>query len=298
MTSNQKYLSIFSPSTAEERRQNFISYWEFSKQHSGELYEQEKNLEHKKTRLKEFRDHPVRSRRPLADPAQFYRNCAEMIDDPASLDRKVLLMTCIYKFARHEWAGISHAWDSIAPFSEAHSITQKISRVHLAEEFCHKRLFHEMLRTFQLDKVEWLPLGPVASAVYRLFPKLPKVLNAPPAFVSELLGITFYQHLERLFDEILADEPGAGTRCRELLHEIMVDELAHIGQRRNFLGPIGTRISQWIVTPLFLLFFRDIPEIELLFDTGQMIRDAKSFDFSTISPELMERTWVPSYCLA
>lgn len=296
MVGNRKYLSIFSPSTAEQRCENFITYWEFSKKHSGELFEQEKNLENKKRKLQEFRDNPVRALKPLENPEKFYQNCVELRDDPRSLDRKTLLMTCIYKFARHEWVGISAAWDQVPSLAEAKNIRDKISRVHLAEEFCHKRLFHEMLRTFHLDRVEWVPLGPVASLFYKLFPKFPEVLMAPPAFVTELMGISFYQHLDRLFSEVLADEPEACARCQELLHEIMVDELAHIGQRRNFLGPLGTRVAQWIVEPLFRMFFRDIPEIALLFDVEQMIRDAQDFDYSTIAPEMMERTWVPSYC--
>ena len=298
MSASQKYLSIFAPSTAEERTRNFISYWEFSQKHSGELFEEEKNLENKIRTLKAFQDNPVRARKPLANPEAFYRNYVKLTDDPATLDRKTLLLTCIYKFARHEWVGISGAWDAVPSLAESKTITDKISRVHLAEEFCHKRLFEEMLRTFHLDKVEWVPLGPAASAVYRFFPKLPETVMSPPAFVTELMGITFYQHLDRLFDDVLADEPEARDRCRALLHEIMVDELAHIGQRRNFLGPIGIKVSQWILTPLFRMFYRDIPEIGLLFDTNRMIEEGKAFDFSTIPDELMDRTWVPSYCRA
>ena len=98
MSGRQKYLSIFSPSTAEERKRNFISYWEFSQKHSGTLFEEEKNLENKMRTLKEFQDNPVRARKPLADPEAFYRNYVKLTDDPATLDRKTLLLTCIYKF--------------------------------------------------------------------------------------------------------------------------------------------------------------------------------------------------------
>jgi hypothetical protein len=62
---------------------------------------------------------------------------------------------------------------------------------------------------------------------------------APPAFVTELMGLTLYQHIDGVLDEILADEPEARDRVRELLKEIMTDELAHVGQRRNFMGPVG-----------------------------------------------------------
>ncbi len=298
MDNGKKYYSIFAPSTSEERKQNFVSYWAFSQQHNGVLYEKDKDLEKKRAKLKSFQENPVRSRQPLIDSEGFYRNYIKLQDDPEQLDRKTLLMTCIYKFARHEWVGISGAWDAVPSFADSKTITDKISRVHLAEEFCHKRLFNEMLRTFHLEKIEWVPLGPISQMVYTFFPKLPEVIVSPLAFVTEMMGITFYQQLDDLFDEVLSDEPEACQRCRELLHEIMVDELAHIGQRRNFLGPIGTKLSQMIVPLMFRMFFHDIPEIRILFDTNKMIKDGLAFDFSTIPHELMEKTWVPSYCQA
>ena len=52
----KKYKSIFAPSTSEERKQNFISYWAFSQQHSGTLFEGDKDLETKRTKLKSFQN--------------------------------------------------------------------------------------------------------------------------------------------------------------------------------------------------------------------------------------------------
>jgi hypothetical protein len=118
----------------------------------------------------------------------------------------------------------------------------------------------------------------------------------PPAFVTELLGITFYRHVDALLDEVLAGEPEACQRIRDLLHEIMVDEVAHVGQRRNFLGGMGTRMARWIVGPLFRAFLRDIPESPQLFDINRMIRDGLSFDYSGLPERLLARTWIPSYC--
>jgi len=114
--------------------------------------------------------------------------------------------------------------------------------------------------------------------------------------VSELLGLTVYLHLDRVLDTALADEAAARDHVRELLREIMADELAHVGQRRNFLGPIGVRVARWMVRPMYRAFFRDIPEARLLFDIGQMVRDGQAFNYSTISPETLSKSWVPSYC--
>jgi hypothetical protein len=207
-----------------------------------------------------------------------------------------LMLTGIYKFARHEWVGIKGAWNVSPEMANARNLQDKISRVHLAEEFCHIRLFDEMLRTCGLDQVEWMPLSPWKEKVYEVFPKLPAFLLNAPAFVTELMGVTFYCHLNQLFDEVLANEPEVRDRLKALLDEITVDEAAHVGQRRNFVGALGIKVSKWLVKPLYTLFFNDIPEVGLLFDIKQMIKDGEKFDFNQLSDHIVERSWIPSYC--
>lgn len=298
MTASAKYLSVFAPATPQQRKENFDNYWEFTQQHGGELLEDQQDLAKKRARLKHFQDNPVRLRQSLADPEAFYRNYIDMQDDPKSLDRMTLMLTGIYKFARHEWVGIKGAWDAVPDMANSHTVEDKISRVHLAEEFCHVRLFNEMLLTCGLDKVEWVPLGPIKEKIYEQFPKLPGFLMDTPAFVTELMGVTFYCHLHRLFDEVLADEPEVRDRLKELLDEITIDEVAHVGQRRNFIGPIGMKVSKALVKPFYTLFFNDIPEVGQLFNVKQMIKDGVAFDFNELPEYMIERSWIPSYCKA
>jgi len=293
-----KYLSVFTLATAQQRKENFDDYWNFTQHHGGELFEAEKDLAKKRARLKYFKDNPVKLRKPLTDPDAFYRNYVEMKDDPKSLDRMTLMLTGMYKFARHEWVGIKGAWDVVPDMANSHTVEDKISRVHLAEEFCHWRLFDEMLRTCGLDQVEWKPLSAWKEWVYEQFPKVPGILMDPPAFVTELMGVSYYFHLHRLFDDILADEPEVKQRMKELLDEITIDEIAHVGQRRNFIGPIGVMISKLMVKPLYTMFFRDIPEVGELFDVKQMIKDGEAFDFNEVPHYMIERSWIPSYCKA
>ena len=291
-----RYRSIFTPATRRERIENFESYWRYSQRHDGEILEAEKDLTRKKQTLARFHANPVRSRKPLPDPERFYRNYVRLQDDPGSLDRKTLLLTFLYKFARHEWVGISAAWDLIPTIAESRRTTEKISRYHLCEEFSHVRLFHEMFRTFHLDRVEWVPLGKWMGRVYKLFPRVPEKVMSPPAFVSELMGLTLYLHIDRVLDEVFADEPEARDRVRELLREITTDEMAHVGQRRNFVGPIGLRVAEKMVEPMFRAFYKDIPEASLLFDIDRMIEDARAFDYGTMRPDIIEKSWIPTYC--
>jgi hypothetical protein len=290
------YRSIFTDSTPEERRQNFEDYWTYTRAHGGELLEADKDLTKKREQLNVYRAHPVRSRRPLDDPAAFYRNHVVLRDDPATIDARTLLWTCVYKFARHEWVGICAAWDAIPRLTEATTTRARISRYHLAEEFCHIRYFEQMFATFGLEHVPWVPLSPFKQRVYRLFPHIPGLLKNSVAFVTELLGVTFYRQVDALLDQLFGDEPEARGRVRELLYEIMADEIAHVGQRRNFLGGVEIRIARRLVGPFFRVFFRDLPESARLLDVGRMVKDGVTFDYSGFPVGLLERSWIPSYC--
>ena len=289
-------LSIFSPATAREREENFQSYWVYQQRHDGEILEDAKDLTEKRKLLAYFQAHPVRTRRRV--PETFHRNYDTMRDDPRSLDRRTLLLTFLYKFARHEWIGISAAWDECPSLDRAQYLIDKISRYHLAEEFCHMRLFQEMFRTFGLEGVEWGPLPKRTKQLYGAFARLPGPLVAPPAFVSELMGLTVYLRLDGMLDGIVEDEPDVRNRIRELLRAIMTDELSHVGERRNFMGPVGLRAAKLMVRPMFRAFFGGIPEAALLFDTRRMRKDAQAFDYSTIGTDVVSMSWAPSYCTA
>lgn len=290
------YRSIFSPSTAAEQAQNFDDYWRFCQANAGALMEAEQNLSQKHATLQALQATPVRLRQPLPDPEAFYRNYVQCQDALETLDRRTLLLTAIYKVARHEWVGITGAWEVTPPFSDSQHVITKICRYHLAEEFCHVRLFHEMFRTCGLERVAWVPLSPSMQQLYRTFARLPGWMMDPLAFVSELMGLMFYQAVDALLPSVFADEPEACQRLRTLLHEITVDELSHVGERRNFLSPRGVRCARRVVRPMFRGFFRGIPESRSLFDVEAMIANALAFDYTAVAPELRQRGWIPSYC--
>ncbi len=291
------FRSIFSKSTKLERTANFESYWLFSQNHGGQILEDQKNLTNKRDILASYQSNAVRSGKTLPNPELFYRNYVHLKDDPLTFDRKTLLLTCIYKFARHEWVGISAAWDAVPAVIDAKNITDKISRHHLCEEFCHVRLFNEMFRTCHLEEVKWVPLGKWMERIYKTFPYFPEKIMSAPAFVTELMGLTFYLHVDHLLDEIFADEPQTRDRIRALLAEIMVDELAHIGQRRNFLGAFGIKMAAKMLPFLYRAFFHDIPEAKHLFDISQMIKDGLAFNYSSVPDAIIQKSWVPSYCV-
>jgi hypothetical protein len=288
--------SIFSPATPAERQENFARYWQFVQAQDGELLESTRDLANKQAILRQLQARTVRARQPYVNAADFSRNCLTLRDDPATLSPQTLLLTALYKVARHEWVGISGAWEHTPALPQARNVLDKITRYHLAEEFCHMRLFEEMFRTLHLQDVVWHPLGPWQRRMYQGFIALPGWLLYAPAFVTELMGFVFYWEADELLDTLFAQEPDVCDHLRVLLHEIMVDELAHIGLRRNFLGATAVKIARRLVAPMIRLFFRGIPESRYLLNLERMIQRGQCFDYLGLAASLVQRSWVPSYC--
>src|SRR3979411_389591 len=123
---NDGYRSIFSPATRRERAANFEAYWAYTVEHDGEILEDQKGLIKKQQILTRSQSNPVWSCRPLTDAEGFYGNYVRMQDVPRTLDRKTLLLTFLYKFARHEFVGISAAWATTERMKDSTSIVAKI----------------------------------------------------------------------------------------------------------------------------------------------------------------------------
>ena len=94
-----KHRSIVSPAAAGERRKNFDDYWAYTQGKDGQILEGQKDLTRKKERLEEFRQHPVRS-------------------------------------SRHEWIGISAAWDATPTMANYSTIPPEILRESWVPSYC------------------------------------------------------------------------------------------------------------------------------------------------------------------
>ncbi len=217
------------------------------------------------------------------------------IQHPPRADRRLLALTAIYKFASHEAAGIRAAWTATPSWEHCRTLTDRITRYHLCEEFCHLRLFAEMFKVCRLQ-VEWPPLSWLARTAYGAFARFPGACLNPIAFGSEVMGMMFYRHTWRALEELFTPEPEVLRRLHELLAEIMVDELGHIGERRSFLGTLGVKVARQVLPVMIRRFFADIPEVRGILDVNQMVQDALTFNYSGIDSAITERAWIPAYC--
>jgi hypothetical protein len=290
------YKVIFAPASRLDRTRAFEDYWAYLLMRDGPLQEEAQSLEHKTDYYQHLQVRPVRARQPLTQA----RTMTELSDLLATqnlpqADRRLLALTTIYKFACHEAAGIQAAWKSTPSWEHCRNLTDRITRYHLCEEFCHLRLFAEMFKVCGL-RVDWPILSWPARTAYAAFTHFPDWLLAPIAFGSEIMGMTFYRHIWRVMEEVFATEPEALERLHELLGEIMVDELGHIGERRSFLGNTGVRFARKVLPVMMRRFFAAIPEAQAILDVEQMVQEALRFDYSGIDVTITARAWIPAYC--
>jgi hypothetical protein len=296
MAPTTRYKVIYAPVSRSDRTRAFEDYWTYLLMRDGALQERAQSLEHKTDYYQRLQARPVHARHPLT-PAQTMAGLSGLLasQNPPQADRRLLALTAIYKFACHEAAGIQAAWQSTTPWERCRNLTDRITRYHLCEEFCHLRLFAEMFKVFTLQ-VDWPLLSWPMRTAYGAFARFPGWLLAPIAFSSEVMGMAFYRHIWRVLEEVFAVEPEVVDRLHELLGEIMVDELGHIGERRSFLGNTGVTFARKVLPMMMHQFFADIPEAEAILNIDQMVQEALAFDYSGIDAAITERAWIPAYC--
>jgi hypothetical protein len=292
------YKMIFTPVAQVDRTRAFEEYWRYLVVRDGAIEEEAQSLEHKTGYYRQLQARPVYAQQPLM-PVQRVTEVADHMagQDLQHVDRRLLALTAIYKFACHEAAGIRAAWNSTPSWARCRTLQDKITRYHLCEEFCHLRLFAEMFKVFSLH-TEWSVPSWFQRTAYAAFTHAPAWLLSPIAFGSEVMGMMFYRHIWRVLQDLFAPEPTVLARLHELLGEIMVDELGHIGERRSYLGNAGINLARKTLPVMMRRFFAEIPEAEALLDVNCMVDEALRFDYSDIDTSVTARAWIPSYCQA
>jgi hypothetical protein len=291
-----RYKVIFAPVSRSDRALAFEDYWAYLLIRDGALQEEAQSLVHKTAYYQSLQANPVRVRQ-APTPAQTMAELSDQLaaQGLAQADRRLLVLTAIYKFACHEAAGIQAAWRATPSWERCRNLTDRITRYHLCEEFCHLRLFAEMFKVLALY-ADWPLLSWPMRTAYAAFTRFPDWLLRPIAFSSEVMGMMFYRHIWRVLEETFATEPEALARLHELLGEIMVDELGHIGECRSYLGNAGVKLAHKILPVMMRQFFADIPEAGAILDVQQMVQDALAFDYSGIDATITKRAWIPLYC--
>lgn len=95
------------------------------------------------------------------------------------------------------------------------------------EEVYHTRILHEVVSLFGLEYELRTPPLPVQQSV-KLMARLPRRASYMLLLAGELMGTVAFAFMAKEGERLLAAHPEFAARVRELLDEILVDEVGHV----------------------------------------------------------------------
>jgi hypothetical protein len=104
------------------------------------------------------------------------------------------------------------------------------------EETYHTRIFKEIVRLFGLDFELRPPPRPIQQSV-KLMAYLPESLSFTLLAAGELMGTIAFLELAERAERLLKDHPATIACIRDLLDEILIDEVGHVTYLLGSMGP-------------------------------------------------------------
>jgi hypothetical protein len=95
------------------------------------------------------------------------------------------------------------------------------------EETYHTRIMREIVGLFGLDYELRTPPWAIQQSV-KLMARLPRRASYMLLLAGELMGTVAFAHMAREGERLLAGHPALLARVRELLDEILIDEVGHV----------------------------------------------------------------------
>lgn len=159
------------------------------------------------------------------------------------------------------------------------------------EETYHTRLLREVVRLFGVDYALRTPPWAVQQSV-KLMAHLPQRASYMLLLAGELMGTVAFAHMARQGERLLGAQPALCARVRELLDEILVDEVGHV---TFLLGSMrGWQLD--VIQRLALLFaassrrgYSDDPR------DADVLRDGiRNYSLAIMPERVLRRAFVPA----
>ncbi len=184
-----------------------------------------------------------------------------------------------YLLDRGGFDGLGHGGQTLAPRDFAD-----------LEEVYHTRILHEVVRLFGVDFEMRMPPAVVQQSV-KLMARLPRRASYMLLLAGELMGTVAFAHMASEGERLLAGYPEMATRVRELLDEILIDEVGHV----TFLLGSMTGWQLAVIRRLALLYaaasrrgyYEDGPEATIL------QRGIESYSLTIMPERVLRRAFVP-----
>ncbi|HSP98557.1 MAG TPA: hypothetical protein VL049_15145 [Candidatus Dormibacteraeota bacterium] len=282
---------LFTPLPADQRRRIADEFVAFALRRDGTPDLRRRALAHREEFFERLRATPApRWDGPPIDQAEFaswHRSSEPLSDAPP-------LIAWLVKVARAnegEGWGVDYLLDRGGFDGLGAGGTLQPRDFADLEETYHTRIMREIVQLFGLDYTLRVPPWPIQQSV-KLMARLPRQASYMLLLAGELMGTVAFAHLARQGEELLADHPAIAARVRELLDEILVDEVGHVtfllGSMRGWQLALIRRLALLYAASSRRGYANDAREAAVM-NTG--IRD---YSLAIMPERVLRRAFVPT----
>ena len=245
---------ILSP---EERERYLAAYLRFLKERDGDYDLAGRRLSRRETFMRELYEKPVDWDGGI-DVEAIQQHLAKTA--APQVDPRTAWVVAATKANESETYGVELEIDGLLARGEA-AIDPRELFVILEERY-HGQLLREAARTCGFDFEPTAPPWHRRLMIHIIY-HLPERARWVPVLCGEALGSVVLKLLRDRSD-LFAAQPEVESRLRELLHEIWVDEVGHVGFIRARLSPLGIRAARLLLPIVVLVLMRDVPGLRQL----------------------------------
>ena len=159
------------------------------------------------------------------------------------------------------------------------------------EETYHTRIMREVVRLFGVDYELRTPPWVLQQSV-KLMARLPRQASYMLLLAGELMGTVAFAHMARSGEALLAGHPAVCNRVRDLLDEILIDEVGHVtfllGSMRGWQLAVIQRLALLYAASSRRGYTND-PQDNIVMGNG--IRD---YTLAIMPERVLRRAFVPA----
>lgn len=259
---------IFTPLTRGERSAFVAHYREFLLQRDGAPDFTTYTLSLREPALRAIEQSPVvRAGGRSVDRAVFDRNANEQDVADGGLDEPTLWAVLAARLNRHEQYAVRYLEERGRYVGG--SVEDPRTYIDMEERY-HGRIIDEALRTLGLEP-RWRPPSRLTRFMLRQIVRLPRFISDMTVLCGEIIGVATFMLLRERAAALFADEPAPALRLRDLLTQILVDEVGHVYYLRSQLGPVRLAIARRLLPVIARVMTRDLPEAMRLFGREELL---------------------------
>jgi hypothetical protein len=245
------------PLSDAERTRRLDGYLDFLRTRDGEPNVAARTLSRREGWFRELAATPVRYKGKV-DREAFKRYLTSR--PGPDVDPKLLWILATAKSNRVEHYGVTLDF-ALHGDAVAQRFGEHMPFIDL-EEFYHTRILRECVAVFDLE-FDLEPPKTFTRFFAELVVRSPHWLRLVSALCGELFGSVAFQMLWERID-LFDDDPPAAARLRDLVREILIDEMGHAAYGHAMLGAAGIATVRTFAPLVSSYFLADLPEFAYL----------------------------------